>query len=224
MTWGRMLVSGAVAVALLATSAPANAGYAVVDTWGQFGIPPSAYRPSGVAVDASGNAYVVDQELDEVVKFNAAGTAVGAFGRGSLQDAQGAAVDSTAGVLYVADQYQNQVERFTTATGARLTPWAANTPTDVDVDSAGNVYISESNTGQIVKRAPDGTQLAQIGSLGSTNGKLSGPTGVAVDATGSVYVADAGNGRVQQFASDGTYLNQWAISNPSAIAVYASSV
>ena len=215
-----MAVAG---LAVLAIAAPAQANFGMTEKWGQFGIPPSLYVPSGVAVDSSGNAYVVDQELDQVVKFNAAGTAVSAFGQGVLNDAQGVAVNSTSGVVYVADRYQNQVERFTTA-GGSLGAWSASQPSDVDVDSAGNVYISEFNNARIVKRAPDGSTLANFGTLGSGDGQLWNPAGVAVDATGSVYVADQNNNRVQQLAADGTFVRKWTVTSPQAIAVDGSSV
>lgn len=75
-----------------------------------------------------------------------------------------------------------------------------NDAQSVAVDTAGNLYIADAGTNQIVKVAPDGAKST----FTTGNFSLNGPSGVAVDAAGDVFVADAGNGRIVKVAADGS--------------------
>ncbi len=78
-------------------------------------------------------------------------------------------------------------------------------------DTAGNVYVADSNNHTIRKVTPAGdvTTLAGTpGSYGQTNGtgtaaRFYNPGGVAVDATGNVYVADSSNHAIRKVTPDG---------------------
>jgi len=82
-------------------------------------------------------------------------------------------------------------------TGLRL-------PHGVAVDAAGNVYVAETRTNQVLKLAPGSntpTVLPFTGLDLFDDGIIDGSTaGVAVDAAGNVYVADSGHGRVVKLA------------------------
>ena len=75
-----------------------------------------------------------------------------------------------------------------------------NDPVGVAVDSAGNVYVADTDNHTIRKVTPAGvvTTLAGLaGSSGSADGtgsaaRFNDPYGVAVDSAGNVYVADTG--------------------------------
>ncbi len=127
--------------------------------------------PTGIAVDAQSFVYVADSQNGTVRKINQgntvstyAGTA-GSFGTADgaaltvarFNQPNGVAVDST-GVVYVADTFSHTIRRITTAgdvgTLAGLagsigsndgTGSAArfNQPNGIAVDSAGNVYIAD---------------------------------------------------------------------------------
>jgi tripartite motif-containing protein 71 len=75
-----------------------------------------------------------------------------------------------------------------------------NTPKGAALDSAGNVYITDSGNGRVLKYDSSGVYLAQWGSVGAANGQFSGPEGIAADSAGNVYVVDRDNSRVQKFA------------------------
>ena len=83
------------------------------------------------------------------------------------------------------------------------------TPNGVAFDSAGNVYVVDTNNHRIQKFTADGTYLTQWGSEGAGNGQFQWPYGVAVDSAGNVYVTDTWNHRIQKFTAEGTYLTQW---------------
>ncbi|MBI3414564.1 MAG: immunoglobulin domain-containing protein [Verrucomicrobia bacterium] len=137
----------------------------------------------GVAVDSAGNVYVADQSNSTIRKVTPAGVVTTLAGlAGSNGSADG------------------------TGSAARF-----NYPLDVVVDSAGNVYVADSDNGTIRKVTPAGevTTLAGLaGSFGSADGtgsaaRFNAPTGVAVDSTGNVYVTDELNHIIRKVTPSG---------------------
>ena len=147
---------------------------------------PTAARfnaPFGVAIDASGNTYVVDSDSDTVRKITAAGavsTFAGTAGQPGSADGMGAAA------------------RF-------------RTPRGIAVDGAGNVYVSDTGNDTIRKITPAGavTTLAGVaGVAGSVNGTGSAaqfwsPQGIGTDGAGNVYVADSFNNVIREITPAG---------------------
>jgi DNA-binding beta-propeller fold protein YncE len=82
-------------------------------------------------------------------------------------------------------------------------------PQGIAVDSAGNVYVADTNNHRIQKFSPSGTLLATWGSAGSGDGQFQGPQGIAIDSAGNVYVADTQNHRIQKFDSSGEFVAKW---------------
>jgi DNA-binding beta-propeller fold protein YncE len=63
-------------------------------------------------------------------------------------------------------------------------------PNGVATDSAGYVYVADSNNGRLLTFSPGGALVAQVG-RGSGQGNLGLPRGVAVDGQDRVYVVDS---------------------------------
>ena len=134
--------------------------------------------PNALAVDSAGNVYIADPTAARVRKVNTAGviaTVAGNGAHGSSGDggpATGASLDPTgiavdsAGNLFIADQ-NNRIRKvnaagiISTIAGTGVSgfsgdggPAASATlsnPTDVALDSAGNLYITDSNNNRVRK-------------------------------------------------------------------------
>ena len=188
-------------------------------------------QPAGIAVDALGNVYVADQNANVIRKISGGNITTVAGGSQNLGDGgpatsanlsgpQGLAVDS-AGNLYIDDRLNNRIRKVTISTGNISTVagngtfgfsgdlGAATTaqvafPTDVAVDSAGNMYIADLGNHRIRKVTSGGTitTLAGNGTQGFTSSGTATaaafwqPSAVAADNLGNVYVLDAGNNRI----------------------------
>ncbi|HWZ21496.1 MAG TPA: 6-bladed beta-propeller, partial [Cytophagaceae bacterium] len=130
------------------------------------------------------------------------------------------AVDCS-GDVYVADQYNDRIQRFDN-NGAYITQWGSNGtgtgqfahPETVVVDYSGNVYVADYISERVQKFDNTGTYISQFGSYGTGNGQFDfgGTPSLAVDGSGNVYVVDQGNRRVQKFDNTGTYISQFGSS------------
>jgi hypothetical protein len=184
--------------------------------------------PSGVAVDSAGNLYVADSFNHTIRKITPSGevtTFAGQAGMPGIADGtgnaarfhfpRGVAVNS-AGNVYVGDTTNHTIRKITpsrevtTFAGQAGMPGSVdgngnaarfNHPRGVAVDSAGNVYVGDTDNHTIRKITPSrvvSTFAGSAGSYGSANGTGSAarfyfPLGVAVDNAANVYVADRYN-------------------------------
>jgi len=83
-------------------------------------------------------------------------------------------------------------------------------PTDLEVDSRGQVYVADSGNNRIQKFTPEGFFITTWGRRGSGPGEFDSPRGLAIDSEDEVYAWDTGNNRVQIFDESGGFLRMWA--------------
>ena len=95
-------------------------------------------------------------------------------------------------------------------------PGFVSRPGFTNFDPAGQIWVSNAETGQYVIYDADGAFIETWGEAGTGPGQFNffSPAGadlgdVAFAADGSFFVADTGNHRVQKFAADRTFLLSW---------------
>ena len=168
--------------------------------------------PAGVAVDAAGDVFVTDLDLQEVFKITPKGTQT-TIGSG-FEVPEGVAVDG-AGNAYITDSEAAQVFKVTQG-GVQTTVGSGfSYPSGVAVDGSGNVYVTDPFNDQLTEITPSGTQT----SLGSG---FHSPGGVAVDAAGNVYVANTYGEQVLKITPGGTETTLGTVDVPAAVAVDAA--
>lgn len=176
--WGNHRIRKVTSAGVVTTLAGSTQGYTdATGTSAQFN------TPSGVAVDASGNVYVGDQNNNRIRKITSAGVVTTLAG-------------SVAGYL---DE-----------TGASAKFYY---PRGVTVDSSGNIYVCDFYNNRIRKVSSTGivTTVAGSGAAGFAEGqaialnaaKFSYLTGITADSSGNLYVADQGNNRIRKITSVG---------------------
>jgi len=224
-------------------STSGSESYVFVTKWGSQGSGDGQFNnPHGVAVDSSGNVYVIETHPnDRIQKFSSDGTFITKWGSYGSGDGQfiypyGVAVDSS-GNVYVADGDNHRIQKIS-SDGTFITKWGSYGsgdgqfiyPTDVAVDSSGNVYVADYSNNRIQKFTSTGTFITKWGAGGSGDGQFKELWNLAVDSSGDVYVADLGNNRIQKFTSTGTFITKWGAGGsgdgqfqyPSCVAVDSS--
>ncbi|HPZ07776.1 MAG TPA: TIGR03663 family protein [Candidatus Eremiobacteraeota bacterium] len=86
-----------------------------------------------------------------------------------------------------------------------------NFPRDLDIDSAGNIYVVDSLNHRIQKFSSAGSYLSSWGEQGSQEGRFQEPCGIEIDCSrGYVFIADTWNHRIQRFSADGQFQLSWS--------------
>jgi DNA-binding beta-propeller fold protein YncE len=85
-----------------------------------------------------------------------------------------------------------------------------NRPTDVAVNSRGEIYVADGyGNSRVVKFSPEGKFLLKWGTKGAGQGQFDIPHAIVIDSLDRVYVADRENHRIQVFDKDGHFITQW---------------
>jgi uncharacterized protein (TIGR03437 family) len=193
------------------------------------------YDPSGVSIDNKGNVYIADTDNNRIRIISAGGVVSSFAGNGTAEysgDNGQAAVAGVAGPLsvtpdnngnvYITDTQNSCIRKVTSAgvittvagmcsfygysgDGGLAVKALLDTPQQVAVDSAGNLYISDWYYNVIRKVTTDG-RISTIAGSGvaafhgdggpAAAASLSGPSGILL-LNGKLYIADCFNSRIR---------------------------
>jgi hypothetical protein len=128
--------------------------------------------------------------------------------------------------LYVADTYNNRIQRFgagqmnaaTVAGSGAPGTITLYYPADIVLDGDGYVFIVDRYNHRIVGSGPNGFRCVAgcINGPGSGSNQLSYPRGMAFDSYGNIWVTDGNNYRIQKFVLKGNPSGEQDPSLPTA--------
>ncbi len=224
----------------------------------------SLNTPWGVAVDASGNLFIADTGNNRVCKVSTNGIITILA---STVAVYGVAPDRTGNLFFgsylgefIAEVSTNGT--FTVVAGKGVMTGLGYTnsgdggpatsatfyfPSDVAVDSSGELFIADANNLRIRKVSTNGIITTVAGNgmnaysgdgCQATNASLA-PWGVAVDTFGNLFIADRGNSRIRKvdsngiittvagngiaaYSGDGTAATNASLNRPTSVAVDAA--
>lgn len=198
-------------------------------------------QPADIAIDGSGNIYFSDNGNKRIRKIDASGIISTEVGTGSpgysgdggpavsaqINDPRGIMFDAS-GNLYIAEASNHVIRKINTAgvistiagnhtagfsgDGGAATAAQLNTPQDIAVDAAGNMYISDNLNHRIRKISTAGIISTYVGTGSSgfsgdggaaTLARLNYPYGLQIDAYDNMYIADGGNNRIRKVKPTG---------------------
>ena len=175
-------------------------------------------HPSGVAVDALDNIYVVDSGNNRVQKFTRNGEFIAAVGERGHKQLQfkspfGIDVDPVSGKVYIADVQNHRIQVLNEDLsyshefgGKGKGRGQFKQPHDVAVSVNGNVYVADSDNDRIQVFSLDGQFIQQFGREGKEESLLDKPKGIAVDCAENVVVSNTHQHQVCVFNAHGNLL------------------
>jgi len=168
--------------------------------------------PIALAEDELGGLFITDSVANTVYRYDLADHSLTPFING-LSRPTGIAYNRVNKLLYIAETNGNRVlavdrkgavKATITAAGSSTGPF--NRPTDLAVDSRGQIYVTDPLNYKVRILTPEGLVAAEFGAMGDRRGELNKPKGVAVDSEGHIYVCDNLLDAVQIFDESGQFL------------------
>lgn len=207
----------------------------------------------GITIDRDGSSVwvfercggnnCVGSTVAPILKFDASGKAVKAFGAGMFIRPHGIHIDRD-GNLWVTDGEGpdgkdprrngkgHQVFKLNQDGKVLMTlgkagvagdgPDTFNMPSAVLIAPNGDIFVGDGHGGtsnaRMLKFSKDGRLLKIWGKKGSAPGDFETPHSLAMDSRGRLFVGDRENNRIQIFDQEGTFLEEWKqFGRPSGI-------
>ena len=146
--------------------------------------------PTGVAVGSAGNIFIADYGNAVVRKVQASTGKINTL---------------------IGNNYDNYSGDGGAPTNAELF-----NPSDVAIDSSGNIYVADAGNNVIREISASSGNITTIAGTGvagysgdgglATSATLQEPSAVAVDSAGNVYIADAGNNVIRKIRASNDHI------------------
>lgn len=187
--------------------------------------------PNRIAISPDGFIYVADSSNYRIQKFDSNGNFITKWGNYGSGDGQfnwgqgiyaaGSIAVSYDGSVYVADTYNNRIQKFD-GNGNFIGKWGISgggngqikQPYDIVIGSDGSVYVADgtdSSSYRVQKFDSNGNFFFKV--MG--NGNFGNVTDMTVAPDGAFYIADnyftysGGRSRIQKFNNSGNYMSTW---------------
>ena len=172
----------------------------------------------GLFIDILNNIYCSPENANQVIKKSlnrinsdtvvVAGNGTAGNATNLLNYVRGIAVDFNL-TLYVADQYNHRVQRFTSGQLDGMTVVGSdapgtitlNSPNGIVEDADGYLFITDYGDNRIIGSGPNGFRCIAgcTGLPGAASNQLNNPYSLSFDSHGNLFVADRSNNRIQKF-------------------------
>lgn len=197
-----------------------------------------------VCTDTQDNVFLYCRGNTRMIIFDKGGHVIDSWGSAEFGVRPHGAMLAPDGDLYLVDEGQHSVGKYTTSgmlvrqIGPSGTPSPTgydgenyrttavpagpyNRPTGLSMGADGHFYVSDGyGNCQVHHFDGSGNLVGSWGSPGRGAGEFYVPHGICVDSHGRILVADRENERIQVFAADGKYLEEWTdVQRPQGIFV-----
>jgi sugar lactone lactonase YvrE/type II secretory pathway pseudopilin PulG len=155
--------------------------------------------PGGIAIDPSGNIWVVDSGNYRIQEFNSSGvyqTQFGSYGAGGghFVSPDGIAIDASGNIFTTDGNGDTYIQEFSnsgvymgefgsTGSGNGQIGASGSQAGRIAIDSGGNIWIADIVNSRVEEFSSCGTYLSQFGSSGTGNGQFTSPLGIALNVT-----------------------------------------
>jgi len=195
----------------------------------EWSIPQLNAFPSAVVVDSSDNVFFTETSAGRIGKLNPTTNTITEwkhpFDFGNAKPT-GIGVDSSGNVFYVERPAQGDIARLNTATDV-VTLWSgvfspgckdfggtdpakwAKCESILDVDSSGNVWVTDMVNEKIVRLNPSTNAVTK---WSSTDSGMNVPSAVTLDSSGNVYFTGTGGGIVGKLVPSTNAMTEWTLS------------
>jgi DNA-binding beta-propeller fold protein YncE len=169
------------------------------------------WAPVGVALDARGNIYVSDPKLNRVYSFTRDEKPLATIGDDeTLNWPVGMAVDDALERLYVVNGRNHNIAvfdlggKYLFSIGRRGDKDGEfNYPTDVEIDSRGNLVVADSMNARVQILDPEGRFIRKFGQRGDKAEDFQIIKGIAVSRNDDIYVTDGRADKILVFNREG---------------------
>ena len=171
---------------------------------------PVVSRALVYAFDAKGSRYEIDNRSNQVRRIDPSGSVAWTVGNPAdtrFLNGSTALVVDDAGIVYVADRGNGEIEKVSAA-GVPIATFAQELRFAHDLalaPGASLVFVSEGHLHRIHAYDLQGRKVRMFGSFGLQGAGLNFPNGLAVSEQSELHVVDTGNAKVLVFGLDGAF-------------------